>query len=202
MRAARSPQEVAVAEGCSVRGLTLLLQQAVQVALAVVVVVVGHLPEVLAHKAASCIASTFKDYPMKYQIVENGVVVNAVIADAPLGPNWIQSDTAGIGWIEVNGVLTAPVIVTMLIPPVRTLTHLQFRRRFTSVERELSDELEATFESNPTFTVDQKRMLRSGYKDFNAAIDVHLDDAGISPMLALYVAIGILTANRPAEILA
>lgn len=35
----------------------------------------------------------------KYAIVENGVVTNTAIADAPLAANWVQSDTAGIGWL-------------------------------------------------------------------------------------------------------
>lgn len=52
---------------------------------------------------------------MKYAIIENGKVVNTAIADTPLGPNWIQSDDAGIGWDYVNGVLSAPAPVT---PPV------------------------------------------------------------------------------------
>jgi len=45
---------------------------------------------------------------MKYQIIENGYVVNTVIADAPKAANWIQSDTGGIGWSYANGVFTAP----------------------------------------------------------------------------------------------
>lgn len=87
-------------------------------------------------------------------------------------------------------------------PPSRILTHLQFRRRFTPLERMLSDELEATFEANAALTADQKRLLRTGYKDFNAASVVDLDDEAIPPMLALYVALGNLDAGRPAEILA
>ena len=52
---------------------------------------------------------------MKYAIIENGVVVNVASADFPLGPNWVQSDTAGIGWTYDNGVFTAPVVPE---PPV------------------------------------------------------------------------------------
>ena len=87
-------------------------------------------------------------------------------------------------------------------PPSRILTHLEFRRLFTPTEQELSDELEATFESNGGLTAEQKRKLRTGYKNFNAATTVHLDDPDIPPMLAMYVALGILGADRPAEILA
>lgn len=84
----------------------------------------------------------------------------------------------------------------------RILTHLEFRRLFTQEERELSDELEATFESNAALTAAQKRTLRSGYKDFNAASTVNLDDPAIPPMLMLYEALGIVAVDRATEILA
>lgn len=45
---------------------------------------------------------------MKYSIIENGVVVNTAIANAPMAANWRQDDNAGIGWVDVEGVLTAP----------------------------------------------------------------------------------------------
>lgn len=138
---------------------------------------------------------------MRYVIIENGRVANTAIADAPQAANWVQSEAAEIGWLHSNGVLTAPAAAEPA-PVSRTLTHLQFRRRFTPQEQELSDELEATFESNPALTAGQKRKLRTGYKNFNKASSVNLDDADIPPMLAMYVALGILAAHRPAEILA
>ena len=46
---------------------------------------------------------------MRYAIIENSIVVNVAMANAPMAPNWIQSDVAGIGWTYVNGVLAAPV---------------------------------------------------------------------------------------------
>jgi hypothetical protein len=33
----------------------------------------------------------------KYAVVENNVVVNVVLAEEPLGQNWIESDVAAIG---------------------------------------------------------------------------------------------------------
>jgi len=57
-------------------------------------------------------ASTHKDITMKYAIIENGIVVNVVLADAAMGQNWVQSDVAGPGWTYSNGVLAAPVIPT------------------------------------------------------------------------------------------
>lgn len=52
---------------------------------------------------------------MKYAIIENGIVANVALADSPIAPNWIETDSAGIGWTYDNGVFTAPVIPT---PPV------------------------------------------------------------------------------------
>lgn len=82
-----------------------------------------------------------------------------------------------------------------------TLTHLEFRRRFTLAEQELSDELEATFESSTVLTAEQKRSLRTGYKNFYAATVVELADPAIPPMLGLYTALGILAEGRALEIL-
>ena len=84
----------------------------------------------------------------------------------------------------------------------RDLTHVEFRRKFTSEEQELIDELEVGFESNPGLTVAQKRTLRTGYKNFYTATVVNLDDPDVPKMLELYVALGLLAPNRPAEITA
>jgi len=46
---------------------------------------------------------------MKYAIIELGKVVNVAIADAPLGPNWVQHDAAAIGWLWDGQSLSAPV---------------------------------------------------------------------------------------------
>ena len=86
-------------------------------------------------------------------------------------------------------------------PPRVIWTHLDFRRRFTQTEKEDLDELEATFETLSMLTSAQKKTLRSGYKDFNQATEIFSDDPAIPPMLALFVALGKLAANRVAVIL-
>lgn len=53
---------------------------------------------------------------MKYAIVENGVVVNVAKADAPVAPNWIESDTAGIGWTYDGETFTEPEPLTEPVP--------------------------------------------------------------------------------------
>ena len=93
-------------------------------------------------------------------------------------------------------------VVEMPAPATRELTHLGFRRLFTQAERELADELEVTFETNPALSTEQKRTLRSGYKDFYAGTSVNRDDPAVLPMLTLYEALGIIAPGRAAEILA
>lgn len=44
----------------------------------------------------------------RYAIVEDGKVGNVTIAESPLFENWIQSDTAQIGWLYDGQNFTAP----------------------------------------------------------------------------------------------
>ncbi|WP_439561164.1 DUF4376 domain-containing protein [Roseinatronobacter sp.] len=44
----------------------------------------------------------------KYAIVEGGVVVNVARADAPLGPDWFETQDAGPGWLYEDGVFSPP----------------------------------------------------------------------------------------------
>jgi hypothetical protein len=43
-----------------------------------------------------------------YAIIENGIVSNIYVSDAPLNEADVQSDSAQIGWTYENGVFTAP----------------------------------------------------------------------------------------------
>jgi hypothetical protein len=56
---------------------------------------------------------------MRYAIIENGTVVNVVVADAQIASanGWIDCPTAGPYWTYANGVFTAPVVVE---PPAPT----------------------------------------------------------------------------------
>lgn len=45
---------------------------------------------------------------MHYAIVEDGKVVNVVVSDEPLAPNWIASSTAAIGDLYENGQFVPP----------------------------------------------------------------------------------------------
>ncbi len=45
---------------------------------------------------------------MRYAIIEDNKVVNVAVADEPLTPSWIASDTAQIGDTYANGEFTPP----------------------------------------------------------------------------------------------
>lgn len=45
---------------------------------------------------------------MKFAIIENGVVSNVVVADAPLESNWVETAQAGPGWLYQNGEFLPP----------------------------------------------------------------------------------------------
>lgn len=125
---------------------------------------------------------------MKYAIIENGVVVNIVIANAPMAANWRQDDNAGIGWVDVEGVLMAPAAPTPA-PASRILTHLQYMNRFTQAE------LRAIYTLSKT-VVDMEIWLDK----FRQASHIDLDEQELADGLAALVAGGVLAANRPAEI--
>ena len=71
---------------------------------------------------------------MRYVIIERGVVDNIAIADAPLAPNWVQHDTAGIGWLQnADGSLSDPpeAVVPVVVQP---WTKKEFLLKFTPAE--------------------------------------------------------------------
>ena len=45
---------------------------------------------------------------MRYAIVENGTVVNIAMSESALSDNWIQSDSAGIGYTYSGGMFVPP----------------------------------------------------------------------------------------------
>jgi hypothetical protein len=83
------------------------------------------------------------------------------------------------------------------------LTKWQFRQIFTGEERAMADAFEATLEKNPALDEATKAAIRTGFKDFNAAEEVAVPFIpAVIQMLGLFVAVGILKAERQAEIVA
>jgi hypothetical protein len=62
----------------------------------------------------------------RFAIIENGTVVNVVVADAEIASanGWIACPDAGPGWTYADGVFTAPVVVEPVAPPAPTKEEL------------------------------------------------------------------------------
>lgn len=83
------------------------------------------------------------------------------------------------------------------------LTKLEFKRLFTQLEMMAIDAFNAGFENNNLLTTEQKAAIRTGLENYRLAVDIPRPfDADVQAMLGLYVALGLLTAERLAEILA
>jgi hypothetical protein len=63
---------------------------------------------------------------MRYAIIENGAVVNVVVADAEIAAEngWIDCPVGGPGWTYTDGVFTAPVVVEPTPTPTPTKEEL------------------------------------------------------------------------------
>ncbi len=94
--------------------------------------------------------------------------------------------------------------ITDVVPRMyadRDLSKLTFRRLFTATEQKAIDRFNATFESHPALTDDQKDDVRTGLENYKAASSVSLDDPDTGAVLGLYTELGILAAGRAQEIL-
>ena len=62
----------------------------------------------------------------RYAIIENGVAVNVVVADAEIASanGWIACPDAGPGWTYADGIFTAPVVVEPTPAPEPTKEEL------------------------------------------------------------------------------
>jgi hypothetical protein len=62
----------------------------------------------------------------RYAIIENGTVVNVVVADAQIASEngWVECPDAGPSWTYANGVFTEPVVVEPTAPAAPTKEEL------------------------------------------------------------------------------
>ena len=62
----------------------------------------------------------------RYAIIENGVAVNVVIADAEYAAQqgWVECPDAGPGWTYADSVFTAPVVIEPIAPTTPTKEEL------------------------------------------------------------------------------
>ena len=84
----------------------------------------------------------------------------------------------------------------------RVLTKLSFRRLFTFEEQMAVDTFNMTFEASENIPANFKAVIRTGISNFNAALDIDLDDEDVQTVLEVYCQFGILTPERVSSILA
>lgn len=76
-----------------------------------------------------------------------------------------------------------------------------FRLLFRWNERMAIDALQASFEASPSFTAEQKSLIRSAFKDFETTPQITRPfNWLVIAMLDLFVQLGLITAERKAEI--
>ena len=81
------------------------------------------------------------------------------------------------------------------------LTKYEFRKRFTTEERERIDAFNASFEANPSIPDQYKAKLRTGLKDYEASTGVELLDPATIAMVRFYETLGLLDAGRADQVL-
>lgn len=119
---------------------------------------------------------------------------------------WLGDQDAAMVLADRAAILSAQIAAqraaeAVVIGTALPLTKYSFRQLFTFTERVAADELEANLEQHPGVTAEQRAVIRTGLKDFNAAQDVarpFLPD--VIQMLDLYATLGILTPERKAQI--
>jgi hypothetical protein len=79
---------------------------------------------------------------MRYAIIDAGVVSNVVLADAPMGGNWVETEEAGPGWFYDGFVFSAPPSPPPVVP--------------TKAEQEANRKAAYTTEADPLFFMSQR----------------------------------------------
>ena len=102
--------------------------------------------------------------------------------------------------IDTTAAASPPVLPTVY-EGRRDLTKLEFRRLFGPQEQRQVDRFNATFESLPILSEEQRDDVRTGLENYKAAQSVSLDDPATVDALGTYMVLGILAESRVVEIL-
>lgn len=129
----------------------------------------------------------------RFAIIENNVVVNTALADAPFAESWVeiaQGVDAGIGWGYSGGVFTAPAVPTTSAAP-RHISPLAYMNRFTD------SELATIYTAAKTVVAVEVWLAK-----FNRAQYIDLDDASTIAGLNAMESAGLIGSGRASAILA
>ena len=83
-----------------------------------------------------------------FAVIKRGVVVNIVVAGAPLADDWVQSDTAAIGDLYENGEFIRPPTPPAPVPEVITPR----QAKIALLQAGLLDDVEAAIAAIPDET--------------------------------------------------
>jgi hypothetical protein len=128
---------------------------------------------------------------MKHEIIENGTVVNTIIAS----PEFMAENFAP----DAYRVAPEPSAPTAVV--VRHITKLGFRNRFTRAEKVV---LEMAALDNPAASMAQRQQsaaLRADLKDQEGATFIDLDRADLRAGVQALEAAGLIAAGRALQIL-
>lgn len=124
-----------------------------------------------------------------YVVVENGVVINRVVSESALEPNWFASEIAQIGW-TYDGTTFRPPPPAPPPPPTWIITKVAFVSRFTSPEYV---GIVAAANSDPT--------VQAWYDLLFIANSIDLEDQRTIDGVNFMVTKNLLTSDRASEIL-
>lgn len=82
-----------------------------------------------------------------------------------------------------------------------TISKIAFRRRFTFEQQMALDEFNDNYMNLEYLTVDQKRFIRTGLKNYNESPNINLKDPFVPMLLDLYISIGIITEDDKIRIM-
>lgn len=134
----------------------------------------------------------------RYALIVGDVVQNVALFAAPPGGGWVAA-APGVapGWVVDGGELVPPAEPA----PMRHITYLAFRSRYTSPERIA---LEIAALDDPSAGMPARQLaaaLRSMLADAAAARYIDLDRADTRAGVQQLEALGLLTEGRATEIL-
>lgn len=87
------------------------------------------------------------------------------------------------------------------IESITTTSKITFRRRFTFEQQVAIDEFNETYMDLPYLSIDQKRMIRTGLKNYEETNDINLLDPFIPMLLQLYFLVGIITEEDKIKVM-
>ncbi len=144
-----------------------------------------------------------------YALIENGTVVNVIVADDEFvsthHPSAIRVDalipTPGIGWTYADGGFQAPCPTRPepSEPSVseRTFTKLEFRRLFSMYELVAID----NFAANTVLSADQKATMTTIMHNFDVASEINVSDPLTQQGVNYIESIGLIASGRASQIL-